>query len=1321
MIDPTAVNTEVLQGNVDLTVDALKREDEEKKRAEEEARLAEQETAQQAALQKDSHAAKPANQFGAKENMKEIGNALMGGVRDTVSSVATAPERAADMANGQMQNQGDDYKPDWNPLGNDLNPVTKTWWGQFLRGGVHFGTMALALAGASRVPGVRNVVGKAAGTAVGKAIAGNTIAKAAATGAASDVLSEYSQGDNALGALAKRYPQLNNPLATQDADHPALKTLKNVVEGMGIGVVADGVAIGIGALRNRLGKQGKPDRDALKLVDSTMEARRAEMEDTAKRSIDKALRQETSQRLFKEGVDFNKLTPEQQIEQMLKTKGKKKGYASWNPPEDNLSRAVRKADERSRNVEDQVLEKAEIELDDPGFRGHKNKPIADPWQGSPNSTGRSYDIAKQLKRTSREWGSENGSTDSIVTPAAAERMAGTADMDAKDLKAVAKDLLGDVRMQGLLNDLRSRKLSFKEVFGDAMERMQEVMGRDATSMTPDEFWKPIMDDVAFRTGGKDSAEAWAMENVVAADLINGSLFKQLRDLGIASREMKDFADLMDTDGPFKTISDRLIVGLTNVKRSRYLISDEFRKLQAQDPAKAARQRTQRLAELHEESKTNVQMIAELAAQSPTDDFLQAVIEAFSMSNKINNWVDFDNFMRKRLRGLTTEEGVAKTGLLVKELEGVMVHSILSGPKTPVRAVMGTATATFLRPISTAIGAATRLDGDTMRTALASTNAMIQTIPEAFQLFRTKLGAYWAGDVAEVRTRFSEYNAKDEQWELFGHWAETRGTIADKASYYVANMARALNDNSFLTYSTKLMAATDDAFGFILGRARAREKALYEAMQLKKSGDVVEVTPDLIKAFEDRFIAEIFDAEGNITDAAANFARKEVTLTKDLSGFSAGLDKVFQSTPWAKPFFLFARTGINGLEMTAKHTPLLNFFVKEFNDIAFASADDLAPLAKYGIETAQDLANAKSLQRGRLAIGSAAIFMAGQYFMNGGLTGNGPQDRQKRALWEDAGWKPRSIRIGDVWVGYDSFEPFNQILAAIADIGDNMELMGPEWTEQNLGKLALITAQTATSKSYLEGLSQFVDLFSGDAKAGPKILASLGNNALPLSGLRNEIGRLITPYTRELGSTIEDAVRNRNLAFEQLAGSDALPIKYDLLNGRPIRDWDFPTRMFNAISPVQINLDNGPGRTLLFNSGYDMRLSTYSTPTGVSLASNPKVRSLYQRAIGQQGLEEKLNQLAARRDVQESIKRMNWDRENGRRFLDPMKAYLHNDLIRNAFDEARRKAWAQIQKDPDVVKAVNQKKASDLANINTRSGNYSTAQQQAEQFLQLRNK
>ena len=72
-----------------------------------------------------------------------------------------------------------------------------------------------------------------------------------------------------------------------------------------------------------------------------------------------------------------------------------------------------------------------------------------------------------------------------------------------------------------------------------------------------------------------------------------------------------------------------------------------------------------------------------------------------MAKSIQNVEDFDAFMRAKMRGGELN-GSKDTGLLIKELEGVMINSVLSGPKTPVRAIMGTSSATFLRPMSMAI-------------------------------------------------------------------------------------------------------------------------------------------------------------------------------------------------------------------------------------------------------------------------------------------------------------------------------------------------------------------------------------------------------------------------------------------------------------------------------------------------------------------------------------------------------------------------------------------------------------------------------------------
>lgn len=1433
---------------------ALKRE-EEMRKAEEQRVQQEAAAKQQAdAMAKDSHAALPADKYGTKENFQELGNAITGGVRDTASSLLTAPERAADMANGQMVEQGKNYRPDWDPLGGDKNPITKTWWGGLIRGGVHFASMSAALFGAEalarRVPG-------------GKALTRQfhemgSLERAAIAGVTTDALSEYSQGDNGLGALVKHFPQLDNPLATHDADHPALKTLKNIVEGMGVGMIFDVVGNAIGGARHNLGKTNKPGTEALQAVDARMETRRAEIEAKAKEAVDLSLRQNTAQYLFERGVDFNKLDPTQQLDEMAKLAKRRKGYETWNPPvkqttfttakgstysvlengttqrnkaprpehpddsglktpsdrtiyvdgdasglswaglsnvkdarivinpngtvsmvwqnpktgqygasssgkdipfytepavgrsplevwkrsdlngleaytkvhagnkitelrvspgETNLDRAARKAEERTRSIEDQIIDKAEVEILEPGFRGHKNKPIADPWQGSPTSTGSAYDAVKDLKRIHTSMDPDVGSTHSIVTPAAAERMASTSGIATEDLDALAKNLLGDARVEALHKELRAQRLSFYEIYGDALERMDEVInGRNTTDLTPEQFWESFYKN----QDSTDGLEYWATREVVAADLINGTLLKEIRDHAMGAREIQGVADVMDIDGPVKMVRDRLIVGLTNVKRSRFLASQGLSNLRLNKPKDAARLVNERLGELHAETVEAVDTMLTIAQQAPTDEMLQAVLEAFSMSNKMRNFDDLDRWMRGRLRGMTTEDGVKHTGALIKELQGVMVHSILSGPKTPARAILGTGIATYLRPVSQAVGASMRGDWATMRTSMASANAAIQTIPEAFSLFKTKLGSYLTGDVSTIKTRFSEYSPSDQQWELMGHLVETRGSVGDKIAYYVTNIARTLNNSSFLNYSTKIMAATDDAFAHIMGRARARELALREAMESTKQGDVTVVSKELIQAYEDRFMKEIFDENGNIADKALQFAKEEATLTTDLSGFAAGLDTLMNAHPWTKPFYLFAKTGVNGLNMTLKHAPLMSAFLKETRDILFGDPERLFEVSKYGISNATDLANAKALILGRQAIGTAVVFTAAQAFMSGNLRGEGPPDRQQRQLWLDAGWTPRSIKLGDAWVSYESLEPFNNLLSTIATIGEASHMMGPQWTEDQLRLTSIALMQATVSKSYLSGLSSLMDLFTNDPKAMARVAANIMNNQVPLAGLRNEIGKVLTPYMRELNSGISDSIRNRNLASEHLT-SDPLPIKYDIFTGQPVKDWDFMTRMFNAVSPISMNFEESPGRTLLFNSGYDLRASVLSSPTSVSLAKDAKARSAYQRAIGQQGIGRQLDELAKRQDVQDSVNRMIADRNAGRGLVDPMQGYLHNDLIRKIMDEARYKAWAQVQNNPEIKVLVDKKVQADRLNYNTRQGNTAAATDAYQQILQLQNR
>ena len=1173
-------------------------------------------------------------QWGIGGVVKELQSAFLGGVQDTASSIVTLPERGLDMMTGEMQEEmksDEGYDAEWdNWFVSKTNPIeTKTWWGGLIRSATHFGTMAAAIIPAASAVGV-GATALGAGRAVtwvGGAMA-NQWLRAAAVGAASDLASKYSQDANALQLLRDRYGFIDTPLTTNDMDHPMVKTFKNVAEGMGIGELANGLFRVMGKGMKRV----LPDGRLL----------------------------------------------------------------------DNVDEGIARGDARTASVEEQTLAKAQVELDESGtaFRGHKNKPVADTWQGAPTSKDNPVDVRNSQQRTRTEWGAEDGSVGSVTDPVNLENAARTRGVSEEILEGTFRDLVSEPRFAAEMAAIQAGRTTVKEVWGDALEAYQRIgLGREAADVPPEQFFKEFFDSPSgVNIGTPDEMLHWSARNIVAADLVIGSLMKEIRDMGLVGRELGDITDLGSIDGPAKSLFDKLLTATTEVRRAELIMSDEFAALGARvdatDGAKAAARKLQK-----EYISTNLQtrvgesidayrLALKIAAESDDDDLFKMIFETVSMNKDINNIKDFDNFIRNKISGRAFKNK-RDVGLLIKEWEKVMVNSMLTSPKTPARALIGTSTATFLRPLSTAIGAFQMGDGVTARASLASMNAMREAIPEAWTLFRSRLNSYWAGDVANIKSRFAEYSKSNENWDMFADWVENSGraTDGDKAAFYMANMARGLNDNKFLNYSTRLMASIDDTFGYLLARAKGREKAYREAMDLFNQGKSTEITPAVLREGEDRFLKEILDADGNIrldTDLGKNVeaGRREVTLTQDLQGFSKGLDKAFNDTPWAKPFFLFARTGINGLNLTAKHTPGFNFLVTEYNDIARATVDDLSGVMKYGINNAEDLINAKALQRGRLIVGGSVISMAGMHFMNGGLTGNGPTDRSKRQAWIDAGWQPRSINIMGTWVGYDSFEPFNQILAAVADVGDHSELMGEEWTQDQFQKLAMVIAQAATSKSYLQGMGDFVDLFSGEAGKAERIIAGLMNNVVPLGGLRNDIGKLFNPHMKELNKNWQDTFRSRNLLFEYGPGED-LPTKYDLLNGKPIRDYDFPTRMWNMFIPIPLNMDQGPGRKLLFDSGYDLRTSTYYGPDGTDLTNSPQLRSLFQYYIGRQNLEAQLNKLAKDPKVLRSIEEMNWDLRNGNRHLDPMKAYHHNKLIRRLFYKARRKAWAEMKANSEV--------------------------------------
>jgi hypothetical protein len=355
---------------------------------------------------------------------------------------------------------------------------------------------------------------------------------------------------------------------------------------------------------------------------------------------------------------------------------------------------------------------------------------------------------------------------------------------------------------------------------------------------------------------------------------------------------------------------------------------------------------------------------------------------------------------------------------------------------------------------------------------------------------------------------------------------------------------------------------------------------------------------------------------------------------------------------------------------------------------FHKGDDFTNLAPYGIHNQEDLFSHQALMRGRQMLGGAVVTTGAMMYLDGRLTGPGPTDPATRRLWRKLGYPFNSVKVwtplGEKWIGYESLEPYNTILSTIATIGDNQKLMGDDWVEQNLFSHSLSIGLAASTKSYLDIVDDIMKLGT-DPSAGERIFANIINSTVPLGGARNELGKILRPYTLELTEGWEQNIQNRN----RLTQPNEAPIKRDFLNGKPLRDWNIWERFYDSFSPIPIRNDFSEGRRLLFESGYNLDVIGY-TVNGIDLKDSPKVLEAYHEAMGNQGIETKLDELAkdpqSWKHIEDVLARKDHPEDPDNQKVtkaDNPTAQRIERIMRSA----QRRAWASLSDMPEVQKLI----------------------------------
>lgn len=1278
---------------------------------------------------KTSYELKDPKEFGLKENAQELGNAVLGGAANVVNSVAAIPQKLFD-PRFYTDMSGQPYKPAWVPIGDDINPITKTVWGGAIKGLVEFGgLMALtrkgAKAGARVAPGPvkapLNYLGNGPKMTPGKPLQnlGKTVAYGAAIGAPADLVASTSTEANLARELIRIRPDWEDalePIATNERMTPAQRSLYNMVEGLGLGAVVDVAASGVGAvLRSTRKVQAKPATAAPAPGDAdTFIAKAREL---SEKKIDLQVdinAQREVERAFTRDPINNKSWDMMTAEEKFTAKqayAKKRGLA-WG---DDTDPAIKRQMSQDANETDVAMSRLEADPEGvKGFDAYINTG-GESTQGRATSTTKNVlDSIESVNQVYRDVSAKDGTPNNFITENALERINATVDGTPITQTDFMKRMVdNDPTFQQLLADLQKNSRSIDSLMPEANRELAEVMAgrKKVYELSDDEF-----DGLFVKTNTFEGNKYYSDLDQAKASLLSSILNREIRDFAMAAKSVEGQMDVMAKDGLMDLMLKRWVAVGRGIKESNYLRSVGLSNLK---PNKA--DITAKLADIATTTQNSTQVLRQALENDTTDDLLKLVLDAFASNDKLSTWADLDTFFSRKLSGYSDGD-VTKQGAIQRELGSMMINSVISGPKTPMRAAFGTGFVTFSRPVFSAIGASLRGDQRQLKASFAQVQGLFDAAGDAWSVFSKQLKSnFEGGDIPDLDTAATRYTRteSDTDWEMLGLWTEKRGSEAQKAAYGIANALRSLNRNVLLTWSSRVMNASDLAFHTIIGKQKARGEAFLKAYdQFAAVGkDVTDDSfPELMRKYEQAITDEIFDNSGLLRDDFAKFAAQEASMTKELPKWVANIERGFEAQPLLRPFMLFTRTAYNALELTGKHTPFINRFIKEVHQIKTLPTGH-PDLMQYGIRTADEHEGAKALIRGREAMGAMTIFSATGLYLSGRLTGNGPSDKQVRDTWMQYGWQPRSIMLptpaGPRWVSYDSLEPFNGFLAFVADVGDVSKEMGEQWTERMLGQAMYLIQANITNRSFLFGLNQLSELLNArSADNLMSIAANLANSQVPLSSMRNEIGRFFNPGMRELETGFMDSIKNRNLWAGELA---ELPYRYDVLDGSRLRMWDVPTRMWNAVMPFQLNPVASQTRETLWRSLFDVKVSVNTLPGGEGEIP-PNLKSKWQYLIGKQNVEAQLAKLFSSRQIQDSILVMERDRDSGRGITNDPMTYLHNQEIKRIFDRAKRNAMFELQQDAEASAILYKAKRERLTDNLRKKGRFDQVQQM-EQLVQ----
>ena len=1092
---------------------------------------------------------------------------------------------------------------------------------------------------------------------------------AAGAGAIVDTTNKLNEsGDNLQGTLKKMFPKtfnwISDDWATLDTDSPDVKKAKNVNEGVGLGIFTDLLAGSAKLLRSIKGA-----KEATKWIPENEQAK----------------------------TFFGKV------------KGAKDGSV-----EGVVGSAADLREAAKDELGDYRMAK-NPELDKPLFGVHDVFDMEESGIRSVDDmgvVGASVDAA----RIATNNGTSYGRLGSIISEAALKY---GLDVNSLSKRQIIEGVVDQIKGAGKYSYLyEGKKIPFEEIDKAGSDLAQIMldprMDSGMLKGTLDNFMNEVdgmknLNDVGYNGAFKAIKgymdEYLNMDTLKAQAYVTTSLAGQVSDLAEGARYMEGTAAIERAQEQILDRMEYLMVekGLASYVRGAGLNNiNLWKKLRyANDPKKMAevaenaRAQTQdALANIIPRAKNTANTLREVSKERP--EFLVPLQMAWEFSDgNIDTMSKLNNFVEQSLPDVQKAfiDGQPEIpNVIVQGAWSNIYNSVLTSISTPMKAGFGNAALLLERPISVMGGAILGGDIKTLKRGWYQYSAFVDTLKKGLD-HMSMVYRKAASDPTSVNyiMRDDIVRKNEETMDIlhsFARSSEQRGEMGPLALYYKAEALNDLSQNPLLRFGANAMTALDGFARAVIANAETRGRVYDKFIDGGQQLDA-----KTLKAANDQIYSEMFDSTGMVKDKAVDYASREIAMNLDNPAVDA-ISSFISRYPAVKPFMMFPRTSANMIAMANKHSPI-SLFANEYNKIAYR------PLSAFSQDEVVEILTSKGLPidenieqtfntlraeiRGRKAIGTVTMMAAAGLFLNDSLRGNGHYDKERQKVRQELNWKPRTYRgVDGNWYSYDGLGPISDFLALTADVFDNFDTVSENDLETTINKLGFLLSANLTNKSMLAGIEPMNDVLAGNPAALNRWAASFGSSLAPLSGARNELGRLMAPQLREVDMEFTQLLRNRNKYLDTIDPKGALPDAHDWIDGKKIGySENFFTRAWNATMPMKVSEGLSPERNFLLDIEYDSRPSFMKNQKGVEYT--PKERSELYSIMGKQGYFkseiQRVMQTTEAKTWRESIKTA---RGNGSQ-VDPrlwQNVYRQLDV---GLDRAKRLAEVQLSNRDDVMR------------------------------------